>query len=415
MTDAPAKAASSGARIVVVGIGADGWAGLSEPARNAIAAADEVIGSQRQLDSLPDGGPRRRAWPSPMAPAIDELIARATGTVCVLASGDPMLHGIGATLAKRLDGSDRLRVHSHPSAFALACARLGWPEAEVELISAVARPAEVVVRGLQPGRRIVVYATGPDGAAAVARELIKRGLGDNRFVVLEQLGGARERITDTTASVWGSRWADPLHAVAIEIAATQRAEIHARVPGLPDEAYEHDGALTKRYVRAATLALLAPTPGALLWDIGAGSGSIAIEWLRAEPTARAVATEQREDRADRIHRNALALGVPGLEVVVGSAPKVLGRLDRPDAIFIGGGLTADGMLDACLRALRIGGRLVANAVTLEGEQLLVQAHREHGGELVRIEVANAEPLGSFTGWKAQRPIVQWSHRKDRRR
>ena len=350
-----------------------------------------------------------------MAPAIDELVGRSGGTVCVLASGDPMLHGIGATLAKRLNGSDRLLVHSHPSAFALACARLGWPEADVELISAVARPPALVARALQPGRRIIVYATGPDGAAAVARELSKRGFGDNRFVVLEQLGGPEERITDTTASAWGSRWADQLHAVAIECAAAPRAELHARVPGLPDTAYEHDGALTKRYVRAATLALLAPTPGALLWDIGAGSGSIAIEWLRAEPTARAIATEQREDRADRVNRNALALGVPGLEVVVGPAPKVLGRLDRPDAVFIGGGLTADGMLDTCLKALRTGGRLVANAVTLEGEQLLAQAHKQHGGELIRIEVAQAEPLGSFTGWRSQRPIVQWSYRKERRR
>jgi precorrin-6Y C5,15-methyltransferase (decarboxylating) len=415
MAEEAAIAPTGGARIIVVGIGADGWAGLTEAARAAITSADEVIGSPRQLESLPAAAPSRRAWPSPMAPAIDELVARPSGTVCVLASGDPMLHGIGSTLAARLGANvDRLTVHSHPSAFALACARLGWPEASVELVSTVARAPEVVARALQPGRRIVVYVPGPDGAAAVARELSKRGFGDNRFVVLEQLGGADERITDTTASAWGSRWGDPLHAVAIECAAAPRAEIFARVPGLPDAAYEHDGALTKRYVRAATLALLAPTPGALLWDVGAGSGSIAIEWLRAEPTARAIATEQRADRADRVTRNATALGVPGLRVVTGSAPQVLERLEAPDAIFIGGGLTAPGMLTTCVEALQVGGRLVANAVTLEGEQLLVEAHSERGGELMRIEVSHAEPLGGFTGWRAQRPIVQWSHRRSGR-
>ena len=411
MTEEP----ESGARIVVVGIGADGWAGLSEPARDAILAADEVIGSLRQVASLPAGAPPTRAWPSPLAPAVDELVARRSGTVCVLASGDPMLHGIGATLAARLGfGNGRLTVHSHPSAFALACARLGWAEASVELISTVARSPEVVARALQPGRRILVYASGPDGAAAVARELSKRGFGDNRFVVLEQLGGPQERITDTTAAAWGSRWADPLHAVAIECAASPRAEILARVPGLPDAAYEHDGALTKRYVRAATLALLAPTPGALLWDVGAGSGSIAIEWLRAEPTARAIAIERRDERAERVLRNAASLGVPGLRLVVGAAPAILEGLDPPDAIFIGGGLTAPGVIETCLQALAVGGRLVANAVTLEGEQLLVKAHREHRGELARIEVAHAAPVGTFTGWRAQMPIVQWSFRKPAR-
>jgi precorrin-6Y C5,15-methyltransferase (decarboxylating) len=401
-----------GARIVVVGIGADGWAGLTDGARAAIASADEVIGSERQLQTLPDDAPPRRAWPSPMAPAIDALLTRPTGTVCVLASGDPMLHGIGATLAARL-GPDagRLTVHSHPSAFALACARLGWPAADVELVSTVARSPEVVARALQPGRRIVVYATGQNGAAAIARELVKRGFGENRFVVLEQLGGAEERVIDTTAAAWGSRWADSLHAIAIECAAAPRAGILARVPGLPDDAFEHDGALTKRYVRAGTLAALAPTPGALLWDVGAGSGSNAIEWLRAEPTARAVAIERLRERADRVIRNAQSLGVPALRVVVGEAPRILAGLDRPDAIFIGGGLTEPGVLDACFDALAAGGRLVGNAVTLEGERLLVDAHDLHGGELVRLEVSHAEPLGSFTGWRSQRPIVQWSYRK----
>ncbi len=401
---------SHGARIVVVGIGADGWEGLAPPAREAILAADEVIGSPRQLELLAADAPRGRAWPSPMAPMLDELVAREEGTVCVLASGDPMLHGIGATLAARLPG-DRLTVIGHVSAFALACARMAWPAAEVELVSAVARPVDVLARVLQPRRRIVVYSTGSDGARAVAALLCARGYGDSRFVVLEQLGGRAERVIEASARDWGERPVDPLHAIAIECLRDPATSLHALVPGLPDSAFESDGALTKRAVRAVTLASLAPTPGALLWDVGAGSGSIAIEWLRAERDVRAIAVEQREDRAGRIARNALALGVPSLQVVTGKAPAVLGGLDAPDAVFVGGGVTVAGVLAECWKSLVSGGRIVANAVTLEGEHVLAAAHAEHGGELVRLEVSRAEPIGAFTAWRAQMPVVQWSCEK----
>ncbi|MHB8694206.1 MAG: precorrin-6y C5,15-methyltransferase (decarboxylating) subunit CbiE [Solirubrobacteraceae bacterium] len=400
----------SGASIVVVGIGADGWEGLTQPARDAIMAADEVIGSPRQMESLPKDTPPKRLWPSPMAPAIDELAGRRQGHFAVVASGDPMLHGIGASLAAKV-APERLTVIPHVSSFSLACARLRWPAAEVELVSAVARPAEVFARALQPGRRIVGLVTGGDGAASVARVLREQGLGDSRFVVMEQLGSAEERLTDTTAEQWGVRAADPLHVVAIECRPPRSGALYPRVPGLPDDAYEHDAALTKRHVRAATVAALAPGPGELLWDIGAGSGSIAIEWLRAEAAARAVAVEQREDRAARIARNALALGVPDrLHVVVGDAPGALEALERPDAIFVGGGLTAPGMLDRCRAALKPSGRLVANAVTLEGERVLEDAWLEHGGDLTRLETSHAEPLGSFSAWRPQLPIVQWEVR-----
>jgi len=400
----------SGARIVVVGIGADGWAGLGEAARAAILAADEVVGSRRQLDLLPPDAPPTRAWPTPIDPLVDELAALPAGSVCVLASGDPMLHGIGATLARRI-GPDRLAVIPHPSAFALACARLGWPAADVELVSAVARTPDVVARVLQPGRRTVVYATGATGAAEVAAVLCSRGFGPSRFVVLEQLGATAERIVESTADAWGDRPADALHAIAIDCAPAVGVPLHARVPGLSDEAYDTDGQLTKRHVRAITVAALAPTPGAVLWDVGAGSGSIAIEWLRAEPTARAIAIEARGDRADRIEANARTLGVPALELVRGSAPGALDGLAQPDAVFVGGGLAAEGVLDCCWRELASGGRLVANAVTLESEQILVAAHDRRGGELIRIAISHAEPIGEFTGWRAALPVVQWSVRK----
>jgi precorrin-6Y C5,15-methyltransferase (decarboxylating) len=404
----------SGAPLVVVGIGAGGWPELGESARAALLAAEEVIGSARQLALLPPGTAALREWPSPIEPLLEELIAACEAgserAVCVLASGDPMLHGIGATLARRLSPR-QLLVYPHPSAFALACARLGWPAAEVELVSAVAQPAEVVSRVLQPRRRVVVYATGSGGAAEIARVLRWRGFGPSRFVVLEQLGGEHERVSESSADEWGEREADPLHAVGIECVAEPSAPVLALVPGLSDDAYESDGQLTKRHVRAITLMALAPTPAALLWDVGAGSGSIAIEWLRAEPTARAVAVERDAVRAERTRANARALGVPRLDVVMGSAPEALCDLPGPDAIFIGGGLTTMGVIDRCWSALRPGGRIVANAVTLEGERLLAGVRERCGGELVRIEIAHAEPLGTFEAWRGQLPVLQWSASK----
>jgi precorrin-6Y C5,15-methyltransferase (decarboxylating) len=401
---------SAGAQIVVVGIGADGWPGLSEQARHAILAADEVVGSSRQLDLLPAGAPPARPWPSPIGALIDDLVAREEGTVCVLASGDPMLHGIGATLAGRLPNG-RLAVISHASTFSLVCARIGWPAAEVELVSAVAHPADVVARVLQPGRRAVVYSTGTDGATRLARVLCDRGYGTSPFVVMEQLGGEAERLIASTASEWADRPADPLHAIAIDCIRDPDHPLLTLVPGLPDRAYDSDRALTKRHVRAATVAALAPTPGGLLWDIGAGSGSIAIEWLRAERSARAIAVEARADRAERITRNATKLGVPSLKVVVGDAPAVMAELDPPDAVFIGGGLTTPGVLDTAWEALAAGGRIAANAVTLEGEQTLIAAQAAHGGELVKLEISHAEPIGSFTAWRPALPVVQWSSEK----
>jgi len=396
--------------VVIVGIGADGWKGLGERPRAALLAADTVIGSERQFALLPEIRATRRPWPSPLDPLVDELVAGLGGSVCVLASGDPMLHGIGATLARRLP-SDRLVVHPHSSAFALACARLGWPAAEVELVSAVGRPPEVVARLLQPGRRLVAYTSGRDGASKVADVLRARGFGRSRFVVLEQLGGEAERIVEGTAENWRNSSVDPLHAVAIDCVADPDALLRPLVPGLADAAYQSDGQLTKRHVRAATLAALAPAPGALLWDVGAGSGSVAIEWLRAEPTAAAIAIEPHGERAERIAANALSLGVPALRIVHGRAPEALEDLPAPDAVFLGGGLTVAGALERCWEALRPGGRIVANAVTLEAEQALLAARAQRGGELVRIAISHAGPLGRFEAWRPQLPVVQWAARR----
>ncbi|HWC25628.1 MAG TPA: precorrin-6y C5,15-methyltransferase (decarboxylating) subunit CbiE [Solirubrobacteraceae bacterium] len=396
--------------ITVVGIGADGWPSLGAEARELVLAADLLVGAERQLELVPgEARGERRPWPKSLVTLVDELPALEDGrSIVVLASGDPLLHGVGVTVVRRL-GGERVRIIPNVSSYALACARLRWPQADVELVSATGRVADVVAPALQPRRRVVVLGFGPRTAAEVARVARERGFGASRLVVLEELGGPAERIEDSTADAWGDREAAALHLVALEVRGD--GPLLARAPGLPDDAYEHDGQLTKREVRAVTLAALVPVPGQLLWDVGAGSGAVAIEWLRVAPGARAVAIERDAERARRIERNALALGVPSLRVVCGEAPAALDELDeRPDAIFVGGGLTTYGLLTQCRKALRPGGRLVANVVTVEGETLLSRAQAEQGGRLRRLAIAHAEPLGGFTGWRPTMPVTQYELR-----
>ncbi|MFG3347631.1 precorrin-6y C5,15-methyltransferase (decarboxylating) subunit CbiE [Streptomyces sp. NPDC048018] len=398
------------AAISVVGIGADGWDGLPEASRRPLRAAEVLIGGPRQLDLLPEGDcPGTRVpWPSPLRPAVPGLLAAHEGRrVAVLASGDPLFYGIGRTLAE-LVGPDRLDIRPHPSSVSYACARLGWPLETTETVSLVARPLDALAAALHDGRRLLLLGEGPDSPARVARLLRERGWSGTRIRVLEQLGGPGERLLDGTAADWPYERTDALHVLALDCVRDPDTLRLGTTPGLPDEAYEHDGQLTKRYVRAATLAALAPAPGELLWDIGGGSGSIGIEWMRAHRGCRAVAVEKQPERAARIERNAAALGVPALKVVTAAAPGGLAALPTPDAIFIGGGLTAPGLLDACWDALPAGGRLVANTVTLESEALLADRYRRHGGELIRLAVAAAVPVGGFTGWRQAMPVTQWS-------
>ncbi|MFI1329109.1 precorrin-6y C5,15-methyltransferase (decarboxylating) subunit CbiE [Streptomyces sp. NPDC020845] len=395
--------------VTVVGLGADGWDGLAVRGREALLAAEVVIGGPRQLNLLPPGCTAERVpWPSPLRPAVQGLFAAYAGRrVSVLASGDPMFFGIGRTLAEEL-GADRLRVLPHPSSVSHACARLGWPVEETEVISLVGRPIASLSRSLHARRRLLVLSAGAATPAEVAALLRDRGFGPSRMRVLEQLGGERERHLEGTADHWPHASGDPLNVIAVECAPAADTLRLSAVPGLPDQAYEHDGQLTKRHVRAATLAALAPAPGELLWDVGGGSGSIAVEWMRTHRSCAAVSVERDPVRAERIGRNAAALGVPGLRVVTGAAPNALTGLPTPDAVFIGGGLTAPGLLEACWAALPVGGRLVANTVTLESEALLADWYRRYGGELVRIAVAHAAPVGGFTGWRQAMPVTQWA-------
>ncbi|WP_329109846.1 precorrin-6y C5,15-methyltransferase (decarboxylating) subunit CbiE [Micromonospora sp. NBC_01699] len=427
--------------VTVVGIGADGWAGLTGPARAAIRAAEVLLGSARQLALLPTNPPaprqpapgdnapaqttsdapvvatspegvpaetQRIAWPSPMLPALPGLLdAHAERAVCVLASGDPMFFGVGTTLT-RLLGPERVRVLPHPSSVSLACARLGWPVDEVEVVSVVGRAVDRLHRSVHPNRRLLVLSADGRTPAAVAALLTGRGYGDSALTVLESLGGGPdERVRSGTAAGWDQP-VGALNIVAVHCRADPDAAARPLVPGLPDDAYDHDGQLTKREIRAVTLARLAPIPGQLLWDIGGGAGSIAIEWSRTHPSCRAVAIEREPARADRIARNAAALGVPELIVVRGAAPEALAGLESPDAVFVGGGVTVPGLVDRCWQALRPGGRLVVNAVTLESERVVAEAYDRLGGDLVRLAVQRAAPVGNFTGWRPMLPVTQWT-------
>ena len=416
--------------VTVAGIGADGWPGLSPLTRDAIDRAEVIIGGPRHLALLPATVRGRRVpLPSPLLPGLPEVIAAhadavaagvdaaragaapADAALVVLASGDPMFYGIGSTLA-RLLGPERLRVLPHPSSVSLAAARLGWPLDDVDVVSLVGRPRELLHPLLQPGRRVLALTASHTAAADVRAVLDARGFGASPVTVLADLGGQDERVTEADGEAGGV--AEPhsrLAIIALECRLDPAAAPVPRTPGLPDDAFEHDGQLTKRELRALALAALAPVPGQLLWDVGAGSGSIGIEWMRVHPASRAIAIEPRADRRERIARNAAALGVPGLRVVAGAAPLALAGLDVPDAVFIGGGVTVDGVVAACLDALGPGGRLVANAVTLEGQALLADWRRRLGGTLTRIGVERADGLGTLTTWRPALPVVQWSIRK----
>lgn len=393
-------------RLLVVGLGADGWDGLAEPVRARLRSAPAALGGPRQLALLPDDvAPVRRAWPRPFhLDAALALAAEHPGAV-VLASGDPTLSGVGTLLAQRL-GADAVEILPAVSSPSLARARLGWGAESSHVVTVVGRRIEPVLRELAPGRRLLVLSSDATTPDLLAPLLVAAGYGATRMTALGDLGAAHESRVEATAEAWVGG-ASALHVLALECVGPPALGWAA---GLPDDAFEHDGQLTKRDLRASALARLAPAPGLLLWDVGAGAGSIGVEWLRAHPGTSAVAVERDPERAARIARNAARLGVPRLEVVTGSAPDALADLAPPDAVFVGGGATVPGVLEACLDALRPGGVVVVHGVTIETERLLADAHRAHGGELTRHAVETAAPVGGFTGWTPARTVTQWAWR-----
>jgi precorrin-6B C5,15-methyltransferase / cobalt-precorrin-6B C5,C15-methyltransferase len=396
--------------LTIIGIGEDGLAGLGAGARAVIDAAETLVGGERHLAMIPPGGAERLVWGRPIEATIAELLARRGWRVVVLASGDPMLYGIGATLARSVPPGE-MTVLPAPGAFSLAAARLGWPLQNVTGLSLHGRPLDRLAWHLVPGARLLALTENGAAPAAIARWLVERGWGPSRLIVLERLGGAAERLTESTAEDFPPTGFADLNTLAIECWPGPAARHWSRLAGLPDEAFQHDGQLTKRAIRAATLAALAPCGGEILWDVGAGCGSIAIEWLRALEHGGAYAIERDPARCALIAANAATLGVPDLRIIQGVAPAALDGLPVPDAVFIGGGVDA-GLLERCYAALKPGGRLVANAVTIEGEASLSGFHQARGGELNRLAVARAEPLGGHHAWRALAPVTQLACRKD---
>jgi precorrin-6Y C5,15-methyltransferase (decarboxylating) len=405
---------STGARwLSIVGIGEDGVEGLSPVAQKLLASAELVVGGKRHLSlakMLIRG--RTLAWPSPIGDALPEIEKHRGRPVVVLASGDPFHYGVGDLLLRYISAAETLCL-PNASAFSLAAARLGWSLQDVALVSLHGRALEGIVRHLQPGARILALSWDGETPAKLATFLAERGMGSSELTVLEAMGGPSERVRSTTAAGLDLTDIAPLNTIALHVVAAADATVLPLTPGLDDSLFEHDGQLTKREVRAVTISALAPRHGELLWDVGLGAGSVAIEWLLRHPSLRAIGIESEPQRAARANRNAAVLGTPDLQIVQKRAPEAFAGLPSPDAVFLGGGLSNPGLFEAAWTALKPGGRLVANAVSLQSEARLIEYFQRYGGELVRLEVSKAGKAG--TGgvfvWRPAAPIVQWRARK----
>ncbi len=398
--------------LTVVGIGAEGPDGLPSASRAMIENAEILVGGERHLDLVTNGHCEKIGWSFPLDATMAAIAANRGKRVVVLATGDPMAYGIGSTLARQFDPAD-MAILPAPGAFSLAAARLAWPLDGCVCLTLHGRPLDLLAYHVQPGARLLILSHDGTTPAKVAARLTELGYGPSPMSVLQNMGAAGEACQDGSAEAWPAAEIADLNTIAVDCIAGATAQVHSHAPGLPDKAFLHDGQLTKRIVRAATLAALAPLPGQHLWDLGPGSGAVAIEWLRAAQNAQgrgasAVAVERDPARAARIAENASRLGTPFLEIVTDDIAAALPDLAPPDAVFIGGGLSTEGLVETVWQMLEPGGRLVANAVTLEGEQVLAGAHAALGGDLSRIAVSHAEPVGERTGWRPAMPVTQWN-------
>lgn len=395
--------------LTLVSIGENGRDGLCPAALQALEEATLVVGGSRHLALAAPFPGAAQAWPSPMHEAFPDILARRGQPgqkVCVLASGDPFHHGVGSLLARLVPG-DEMRTLPAPSSFSLAAARMGWAIQDCTTISLHGRMLERIIPRLAPRQRLLILTWDETTPEKLAKLLCNRGFGPSLLTVLEALGGPREHRRTAQAEGFSLTGIDPLNIIALEVAAGPNARPLPLTPGMADDSFVHDGQITKAEIRALTLAALAPLPGEMLWDIGAGSGSISIEWCLRHFSNRALAVETHPERAAGIARNRLHFGVEGLKLVAGRAPAALEGLPAPDAIFIGGGLTVHGLFEAAWAALPEGGRLVANAVTLESETRLAALHASHGGQMRRISIDRLSPVGRLHGWKPAMPVTQW--------
>lgn len=389
----------------IVGIGEDGLDGLLPATRAVVEAAEVIVGGDRHHTLSSAIKVERVAWPSPFDALIDLLKSMSGRRVVVLATGDPLWFSVGARIGRAIDPGE-ITYHPQLSAFQLASARMGWSLADVETLTVHGRPVEQMIAFIQPLARLLILTTGSETPGQIAQFLTERGFGRSTMTVFASMGGKDEARFDGIAESWDHE-VPAFNTLAVDCVADPQAALLPRVPGLADSLFQSDGTMTKQEVRAVTLAKLMPMRGALLWDIGTGCGSIAVEWMRSARYARAIGIEPRADRRAMAAANALALGVPRLELIDGMVPAALEGLESPDAVFIGGGLSEE-VFDAAWSALRPLGRLVSNAVTLESEALLLNLHKRHGGELVKLSVARADPVGKLTGWRPMMPVTQWS-------
>jgi precorrin-6Y C5,15-methyltransferase (decarboxylating) len=399
--------------LTLVGIGEDGFEGLSAEARAAVAAAEVLVGGERHLAKAPDSKALKMSWGKDFKAGVAAIQAHEGKRVVVLASGDPMHYGAGATLARRF-GLHALRIIPAPGAFSLAAARMGWSLPDVTCMTVHGRALERVNLHLAPGARLIVLSWDGTTPKDLAALLTEKGYGESVVTALEHMGGPDERRIEATAAAWPVTEVAALNTVCVDCVAGPDARAWSRAPGLPEAAFRHDNMITKREVRAVTLAMLGPLPGETLWDIGAGSGTVAIEWLRLEPAAKAVAIERDAERLANIRDNAGTLGVPELEIVEGTAPEALDGIEgAPDAIFVGGGVSEAAVLDAAWGRLKSSGRLVANAVTLDAQAMLLRFRGEHGGDMTRIAVARAGAVGRLSGFRPAMEVWQLRTEKPR--
>jgi len=389
----------------IIGIGEDGIRGLSSSALQRLEAAEVIIGGDRHHGLSADVKAERLSWPSPFNAMIDVIKSYRGKKLVILVTGDPLWYSVGARIAGSIP-SKEIRFHPQISAFQWASARMGWSIADVDTLTIHGRANSQIIPYLAPNVRLLVLTQNKESPGEVAKLLVERGFGESRMTALAALGGEREQRFEGTAKGWEQDVPD-FHTLAIECVAGPKAKWYPRTGGLPDDAFISDGQITKQDVRAATIAKLAPYADALLWDIGAGCGSVSIEWMRGARGAMAIAVEARQKRLPMIEQNAVQLGAEKIEIIGGKAPLALEGLRQPDTVFIGGGLMNEGVFDVAWKALRGGGRLVANAVTLESEARLIKLHKEYGGDLVRLAVQKAEAIGGFRGWKSAMVVTQW--------
>jgi precorrin-6B C5,15-methyltransferase / cobalt-precorrin-6B C5,C15-methyltransferase len=396
--------------LTIIGMGEDGFEGLSAPARIALADAKHVVGSNRLLGFLPSCRAQMHEWPQPFSAVVQQIKPLRGETTVILATGDPMNFGAARKILEFIP-LEEATIIPHVSAFSLAAARLGWSLPDCDCFTIHGRPAANLEIFVQPDARLIVLTQDGTSVAECVRRLIARGFEKSSVTVLENVGGPRESVTTFRADEMPQRlWSD-LNTLAIQCIASPLARIWSRVNGLPDDAFEHDGQITKREVRAATLAALAPAPDQVLWDIGAGSGSVSIEWMRSTRGCEAIAIEVNSARAAMIVRNADALGAPRLKIVAGEAPAALDGLATPHAVFIGGGIDHEGVFNVAWSKLKAGGRLVANTVTLEGDARLIALQGKHGGELVRMDVSTLTKVGELRAMRPRMSVLQWRVQK----